>query len=218
MLMQKNNQVGRTLDAITNDLRGYVRKANEEITGGERTAKEVLAQAEMAAREYRYKAGICLIEAKASPEMDDFTAYAEKETGVAIRTCERWMQGGRLMLDATKDRKNDAGVGLPSGKELSGDKRSSAGYQSRPAEYWSRPYTSAVDETLAKVNLDRLRNKELDEYREQAEILKLAKQIIDIGWRALATKLHPDKNPDANKASMTRLNEAKRLLLDALKP
>jgi hypothetical protein len=208
-----SKQVGRTLESITNDLRLYVRQANNEIVGGERTAKEVLANAEMAAREYRYKAGVCLIEAKASPEMTDFSSYAERETGVTRWTYTRWMEGGRLMLEsATKSRKSNAGVRdekLPSGKELAGDTRSSAGYQ-------ARPYISAVDATLnrAEVIMERLRERELDEYREEAEVLKLAKQIVDIGYKALATKLHPDKGGD--RAQMARLTEAKKLLLKAV--
>jgi hypothetical protein len=208
-------QVGRTLEAITNDLRVYVKKANETIVGGERNAKQVLHDAEMAAREFRYKAGVCLIEAKASPEMTDFPSYAEQETGVDPRTYQTWMKGGRLLLDgATKGRKNGGPAELPSGNELRGDVRSSAGYQRRPADYYERPYISDVDATLNKVNVERLREKELDEYREEAEILKLAKQIIDIGYKALATKLHPDKG--GNRASMARLTEAKKLLLKAI--
>jgi hypothetical protein len=69
------------------------------------------------------------------------------------------MQGGQLMLDdARKSRKSNAGIDskkLPSGKELAGDTRSSAGYQ-------ARPYISAVDQTIhkAEISMDRLRERE----------------------------------------------------------
>jgi hypothetical protein len=207
MSIARGKQVGRTLEAITNDLRLYVRQANNEISGGERTAKEVLDNAQMAAREYRYKAGVCLIEAKASPEMTDFPAYATKETGVDATTYRVWMQGGRVLLEnATASRETGRTARLPSSSELRGQEGGRV----------SRPYISAVDETIhkAEVNMDRLRERELDAYREEAEVLKLAKQIVDIGYKALATKLHPDKGGD--RAAMARLTEAKKLLLKAL--
>jgi hypothetical protein len=86
------------------------------------------------------------------------------------------------------------------------DSRNDAGH--RPA--WHAP----IHKTMASVNIESLRQNHQEKQKEQRLVSQLARQIIDIGYKALATKLHPDKGGSAE--AMRRLNRAKSQLLGAI--
>jgi hypothetical protein len=67
---------------------------------------------------------------------------------------------------------------------------------------WSEP----VREIVSRVDTDTLnrRRAELERAEESAAQRKLALQLIDIGYRVLARKLHPDKG--GSRVAMARLN------------
>lgn len=68
---------------------------------------------------------------------------------------------------------------------------------------WQEP----VKQILNRVDVDTLRDAELKRAEEREVQRKLALQLIDIGYKALATKLHPDKG--GSRDAMARLNEVR---------
>lgn len=68
---------------------------------------------------------------------------------------------------------------------------------------WQQP----VQQILGRVDLDTLRDAELKRAEERDAERRLGLQLIDIGYKALATKLHPDKGGSRN--AMARLNQVR---------
>jgi hypothetical protein len=68
---------------------------------------------------------------------------------------------------------------------------------------WHEP----VKKILGRVDLDVLRQSELKRVEERDAEHKLALQLIDIGYKTLATKLHPDKG--GSRDAMARLNRVR---------
>lgn len=83
------------------------------------------------------------------------------------------------------------------GREPRGTARGGAG--------WHDP----VKQTLDKVDTDTLNRRaaELKRVEERDAQRQLALQLIDIGYKALATKLHPDKG--GSRDAMSRLNQVR---------
>jgi hypothetical protein len=52
---------------------------------------------------------------------------------------------------------------------------------------------------------------------ERALRRELALKLIDVGYKALATKLHPDKNRGGSNEAMVRLNEVRKILKAAVR-
>ena len=76
------------------------------------------------------------------------------------------------------------------------------------------PYTAPVREILQHVDVDQIRTRQHDEKKERVILRELAHQLVDIGYKVLATKLHPDKGGSA--AAMARLNKVRHLLKEAV--
>lgn len=68
---------------------------------------------------------------------------------------------------------------------------------------WQQP----VQQILGRVDIETLRDAELKRADERIALKKLKLQLIDIGFKALATKLHPDKG--GSRDAMARLNQAR---------
>ena len=75
---------------------------------------------------------------------------------------------------------------------------------------WHAP----VREVTARVDVDKLAEERQSRAKEQKLIHDLAYQLIDIGYKVLATKLHPDKG--GSKDAMARLNRARNILRSAI--
>jgi hypothetical protein len=71
---------------------------------------------------------------------------------------------------------------------------------------WHEP----VKETLGKVSVERQSASPAKPTDERTLRNELALQLIDIGYKALATKLHPDKG--GSREAMTRLNQVRQML------
>lgn len=76
------------------------------------------------------------------------------------------------------------------------------------------PYTAGVREILQHIDLDVIRARGRDEQIERAIRHELAGQLVDIGYKVLATKMHPDKG--GSHEAMTRLNAIRHLLKEAV--
>jgi hypothetical protein len=91
---------------------------------------------------------------------------------------------------------------------LGHDVPTSGGSMRQPS--WQAP----VKEAIGKVNLDALKQDALARQEERALQRKLALSLIDIGFKALASKLHPDKG--GSREAMARLNRVRDILRDAV--
>lgn len=91
--------------------------------------------------------------------------------------------------------------------------RAAGGHQrgaARGGVGWREP----VKEAIGKVNLDAMRQDALARQEERSLQRKLALHLIDIGYKALASKLHPDKG--GSKDAMARLNRVREILKKAV--
>ena len=70
---------------------------------------------------------------------------------------------------------------------------------------------------IIQVNFDALRAERRQQEKEERLNRQLALQLIEVGYKALATKLHPDK-PGGSTEAMVRLNTVRAALRDAQQP
>jgi hypothetical protein len=85
--------------------------------------------------------------------------------------------------------------------------------RSRPgagAATWSRP----VQQITSRVNMEALAKEQQNREREAALLHKLGHQLIDIGYKVLSSKLHPDKG--GSSEAMARLNKVRSILREAI--
>jgi hypothetical protein len=86
-------------------------------------------------------------------------------------------------------------------RHLGHDVPTSGGSMRQPS--WQEP----VRQIMGRVDLDTLRDAELKRADEREAERKLALQLVDIGYKTLATKLHPDKG--GSRDAMARLNRVR---------
>ena len=75
---------------------------------------------------------------------------------------------------------------------------------------WQQP----VQQIAARVNVGALAREQQNKEREAQLIRNLSHQLIDIGYKVLASKLHPDKG--GSPEAMARLNHVRKALKEAL--
>lgn len=73
---------------------------------------------------------------------------------------------------------------------------------------------SPVQRATENVNVHRMSQERQDRIKEKELRHKLAMQLIDIGYRVLVAKLHPDKG--GSREAMQRLNEVRDILKGAI--
>jgi hypothetical protein len=184
-----------------NSSRALVRTPNELAP----LIKEQVQLGDEAGMEFYREAGMMLIEAKAQLPDGEFTSYAERVTGRSASTCRLWIRAAKELLPPPTTTPGRQNVTTVTPSVTLGEVRG------RPTSgYVRRDYVTPIDKTLDRVNVEALRQNQLDERQEYREECVLAKQLIDIGYKALATKLHPDKG--GNRAAMSRLNTVKKKL------
>jgi hypothetical protein len=74
---------------------------------------------------------------------------------------------------------------------------------------WHAPVQQVITQ-----NIDLLRQRQQDKEKERRLMKVLALQLIDIGYKVLATKLHPDKG--GSREAMQRLNRVRDLLKQSI--
>jgi hypothetical protein len=72
----------------------------------------------------------------------------------------------------------------------------------------------AVQRVVQRVNVAALIADEQSHTKERKLIHDLAEQLIDIGYKVLASQLHPDKG--GSPEAMARLNKVRQLLKEAI--
>jgi len=148
---------------------------------------------ERAAKPYFEAAGEKMIEAKDQMSHGEFIPWVRRNFDIGIRAAQMYMAIARS--DPKKRNAFRISTGL---REAVRSTTNNPNF-GKPAS-WQEP----VREALGKVNLDTMRQAELKRSEERDLQRKLALQLIDIGFKALASKLHPDKG--GSRDAMSRLN------------
>jgi hypothetical protein len=151
--------------------------------------------AERAGLPYYQAAGEKLWEAKAQLKHGEFNDWVKRNFGISKGTAWRYMK----LAKAAADEKFSA-LNFSSMRDFF---RQTCASEGTGKTSWHEP----VKQVLDGVDLGAIRQAQLSARQEREAKHKLALQLIDIGYRALATKLHPDKggSPDA----MGRLNQVR---------
>jgi hypothetical protein len=150
-----------------------------------------------AGMEYYADAGDKLIEAKDQVAPGYWPSWLKKNFALGDSTARNYMRLARLRAE------NPAGVLPNSLRQMDG--RTERSRKQRAAE---RAYKSVLRE-LETDEYAQERQRRKDEVQLHREI---ALQLIDVGWKALATRLHPDRG--GSKEAMVRLNRVRKELKD----
>lgn len=160
---------------------------------------------EAAGLEHYRAAGEMLQEAKGQIEHGRFETWFDKQ-GFAwsIRTARRYM----ALADVVEN-------GRP-GRFARGETLESAIGETRTPRIAEPTYHQPVTRVLQAVDTSALAREEQGRREEQRLVRELGLQLVKIGYRILAEKLHPDKSGGSTEA-MARLNRVRSILEGALK-
>jgi hypothetical protein len=200
------------------DFYSFMRKENQVTTNGATIAaqkeqaiarplhvlvpliKEELAAGAAAGVEHYRRAGEMLLEAKAGVSRGEWMAWVERHFHLSRTTATNYMN----LAAATR---NTRGLVIPSLQQFVAPNRA--------ARVEQRPWHAPVNEILTRrIDVDKLAEERQSREKEQRLIRDLAYQLIDIGYKVLATKLHPDKGGPSH--AMARLNRVRTLLRNAV--
>lgn len=162
--------------------------------------KEDLQEAEEASQRaglpYYRAAGEKMLEAKEQVKHGEFQAWVKRNFKISPERARIYM---RLA-------ENQNGRAQPF-SSLADFQRKELGHQIPNSKSAPQSWHEPVKQILNRVDVDTLRDVELKRVEEREAQRKLALQLIDIGYKALATRLHPDKG--GSRDAMARLNEVR---------
>jgi len=165
--------------------------------------REARAAEEAAGMPYRRAAGEKLIEAKAQLKHGEFTPWIKRNLNIGERQAREYMNLARVTAGIS-----EAAIPFSTMRDTINKTRNNPNYGKPSA--WHAP----IKEAIGKVNINALKQDALAKQEERALQRKLALSLIDIGFKALAAKLHPDKG--GSREAMTRLNRVRELLQGAV--
>jgi hypothetical protein len=160
--------------------------------------KQELERGDAAGVEHYRRAGEMLIEAREQVARGEWTAWLEKNFELSHGTAKRWMKLAVVSADRRRSVRSIQEVVEPN----------------RPNRIVPPAYHEPVQRVTERVDVDRLMQERQDRQKEERLIHDLALQLIDIGYKVLVTKLHPDKG--GSQESMQRLNRVRELLRAAV--
>ena len=172
---------------VARPLKVLVPLITEELNAGDRAGIE----------HYR-RAGEMLLEAKEQVDHGEWKGWVDRNFHLSGRTAQRYMQLVEIPKSAARG-------GFQSMRQAIGESRPGAG---RVA--WQQP----VQQIFSRVNVEALTNERLDREREQQLLHELGHQLIDIGYKVLSSKLHPDKG--GSSEAMSRLNKVRSIFKEAI--
>jgi hypothetical protein len=161
--------------------------------------KDELAAGYKAGVEHYRRVGEMLIEAKSQLDPDEWQPWLKRNFELGGETARRYM-----LLARKSDENENARIRAPRTlSELMGDARTGP----------EKAFRSVASQTI-RINLERLDRERQSREHEAKLVKQLAYQLIDIGYRVLSTKLHPDKG--GSHQAMKRLNHVRDLLRRAV--
>lgn len=154
-----------------------------------------LQQGNAAGHEHYRLAGEMLIEAKEQVSRGGWSQWLTKNFDLSQRTAQEYMRWAR------EEQMRGGAAFMPSSmRELSGHAdRARETYQSKQQQDFRRVLRDVARDDFVQER--QARNDEIQLHRD------LAEELIDIGYRALATRLHPDRG--GSKDAMSRLNRVR---------
>lgn len=184
LVMQDEKQIARPLKVL-------VALIKEDLKQGDEAS-------ERAGMPYYRAAGEKMLEAKGQLDHGEFGDWVERNFAIKDRQARRYMS----LADATRNTQNGRARDFTSIRDM---ERKTTGVQSFGKTSWHEP----VKQIMGKVDTEtlNLRKAEMSRVDERAAERQLAIQLIDIGFKALATKLHPDKG--GSRDAMSRLNRVR---------
>jgi hypothetical protein len=146
--------------------------------------------------EHYRRAGEMLLEAKEQVAHGGWRGWINKNFHLSIDTARRYMT---LAEESQKPRARSFSSLRDVTGETGGGKIS-----------WQRP----VQQVISRVNFEAFDREYENREKEGKLTRQLAHQLVDIGYKVLAAKMHPDKG--GSPEAMSRLNKVRKLLKEAL--
>ena len=166
--------------------------------------KDELESGDRAGLEHYRKAGEMLIEAKEQMPYGNWGRWLSKNFTLSQTTAKRYMRLASLRPHAVEV--DDSGPVTRDYTKIIGERAP----RQQVHGVWER-VTKAARELDADLFAQERQTRD-DEVRLRRE---LAKELIDLGFKALATRLHPDRG--GSKDAMVRLNEIRAQLIEIAK-
>jgi DUF3102 family protein len=154
--------------------------------------KEELTEGDAAGLEHFRRAGAMLVEAKDQVAHGSWSSWLSKNFELSQNTAIRYMRLARMEAEQPADSKfTHAG-------EYRGLRHAIG--EPRAREAWRNVFKAADKVNVNQVKQERQSREEEIEIRR-----KLALELIGLGYKALATRLHPDRG--GSRDAMARLND-----------
>lgn len=161
--------------------------------------KEDLRQADDAAKQaglpYYKAAGEKMLEAKPQVGHGEFQNWIKRNFDIGMKQAQLYMsfaeKGSAERFSSLADFHRQTS-GAPSAKDYGRSYGQTNGW------------TGKVQQKLDQIDFEALRQQDLNRREERETQRQLALELIDIGYRVLASKFHPDRG--GSKEAMTRLN------------
>lgn len=181
---------------ISRPLKILVPLIKEDLRQGDEAAKN-------ASMPYYRAAGEKMLEAKGQLEHGEFGDWIKRNFGLGKDQSGFYMKLAIATAGKQKSTADFSSLKDFRRRELGHDIPTSGGGVRPPS--WQEP----VKEIIGRVDTEtlNLRKAELSRLEERDAERKLAQQLIDIGYKALASKLHPDKG--GSRDAMSRLNRVR---------
>jgi hypothetical protein len=177
---------------VVRPLKVLVPLIKEDLRHGDEAAQQ-------AAMPYYRAAGEKMLEAKGQMPHGEFGSWLKLHFSISYQQSARYMKfaaatAGKHIsrardFSSLRDFERSEGISTGTGKTT-----------------WHEP----VREAINRVNVGTFQQAALARAEERELQRKLALQLINIGFKALATKLHPDKG--GSREAMARLNEVRNRL------
>jgi hypothetical protein len=186
---KSNNQIDIRERRLARPLKKLVPLIKEDLQHGDQAAKQ-------AGMPYYIAAGEKLIEAKAQLGAMSWGTWLTRNFHLSQETARRYMRAARETGDVAR---------FESLAEMQADTRTTV------RSHWTGPVRDVLkDIRTASLNL---RQRDLSLAQERKLEHTLALQLIDIGYKVLSVKLHPDKG--GSHDAMQRLNKVRTRLKQA---
>jgi len=164
--------------------------------------KDAKNAAERAGLPYFEAAGHKLIEAKEQKEHGAFMVWVRKHVHISMETAAIYMKLAEYMKQNS---------GTPEFSSLSDFVRKTGRpTYNKPHTVRPTPWHEPVKKAVGRVNVEALNRDAANRAKERELQRTLALTLIDIGYKALAVKLHPDHG--GSREAMSRLNDVRKRL------
>jgi hypothetical protein len=165
--------------------------------------------AETASMPYYRAAGEKLLEAREQLKRGEWEPWVKRNFEISLSTAKRYMDYAEYeenVADGAIGRRRNFTSMTDFQRHISPNIESYQKENLPQRPIFPQTTTQAIKQTLNKVDTEFLntRRDEVKRAEERDAQRKLALQLIDIGYKALASKLHPDKG--GSRDAMARLN------------